>query len=532
MANTEVMRVLDPSRDARALLEAAFNQRKLLLVGIDPPGDLESLPPDVIVRHDDQIDVEETLVLFGKTIIDAVADIAIGIKPNISFFERHRREGGLCALERLVLYCQTAHPHLVVIVDGKRNDIGKTAQAQADGIFGFRADGCTVNGYLGTDGLMPFVTYADGTKLVFPLIHTSNPSAAMVQDVTVMLSPEERQRFIMAYEASGRSQSEVPDQMPYFELVARMLDAFCMDQGNCGGVVGATYPEQMAAVRAVLPDAPLLVPGFGTQGGNIEETLYAGLNANGSGLLCNYSSGISEAHRKPEYEGKTFAESVGLAALKANTELNRFRRQTIALRLFEAADALLYGHYLYKSGRCGRVYVAKDSVLRDPANVQTLCRLMAEVLVGYVFDFVLGPADPGIGLSQFTALALAELGYDRVPSLYASKKGDSFVLKPDQAEMVTGRRVAVVDDVLTKGTTFEQVRAVIEAAGGEVVVLSVLWNRGGVTAETAGVPVESLITRQYPDYAPENCPQCQSGVPYNTDHGHGAQFYADHGQPP
>lgn len=512
-------------KSPKELLADAFAKGKILLVGVDPPADLSLLPSDAIVTHGNELDVEETLYQFGVALVDAASDVAVGIKPNIGFFERHRRQGGLRALDRIVVYCKKAYPHLLVIMDSKRNDIGKTAEAQTDGVFSYGVHGSTVNGYLGTDGITPFISYDESSRLIFPLIRTSNKSAVKTQDVQVCLNPEEFLALVNGPAASGRGLDFAPHTMRYFEMVAHLIGAHCAQFGNCGGVVGATVPEQMAAVRAILKTAPFIVPGFGPQGGDMQNTLNAGLTEDGSGLLCNFSSGISEAFTKEEYAGLSFAASTRKAALKAHADLARCRRQTLALRIFERTNALLYGHYVYKSLRHGGVYVAKDEALRDPAHVQIFGRLLAEVLEDHGFDVVLGPADPGIGLSQFTALALQESN-GVVPALYASKSGDDFILKPDQQELVKDKRVAVVDDVLTKGTTFNLVKGAIEAAGGEVTVLAVLWNRGGLTAEQAGVPVESLVTRQYDDFDEADCPQCQEGVPVNTDHGHGAKYLA------
>ena len=517
-------------RVATEILAAAFRLGKLLCAGIDPPKKLEELPEDVkIYTPLGILDIEETIFNFGKQIADAVSDLACAVKPNIAFFSRHG-EAGERALRRIIRYCHTCYPWMIVHCDGKRGDISHTAEAYADEIFGdFGFDGVTVNDHLGADCVMPFVEWGDGSKLIVPLCRTSNKSAAAKQDVRVILEPEELTALFNgpAYHGSPRANDIWPSPMRYFEMTAWQIGGTYDTLGNCGAVVGATVPEQMAAVRAILRKSPLLVPGFGAQGGDVEKTLEDGLTEDGSGLICNYSRGISEAYKREEYAGMTFVQAARTAALAADAELRCYRRQTLALRVFEHTNAILYGgHYVYKSERHGEVYVAKDEALRDPSNVRLFGRLLAEMIVDQPFDAVLGPADPGIGLSQFTALAIQEATGVAVPALYASKEGDGFKLKPDQQELVRGKRIALVDDVVTKGTTYGQVKKVIEDAGGTVTVFASLWNRGGLTAEKAGVPTFSAVKRQFGDCAPDECQLCADGVPVNTDHGHGADFLA------
>lgn len=513
------------NRDRKALLKAAFAKGRLLLVGIDPPEDLEGLPDDVKVYDGGELNVVETLFGFGKTIIDAAAPVAVAVKPNIAFFEQHGPEG-LQALKRLVLYAHRQYPELLVIVDSKRNDIGKTAEAYARSLFrdgkkGYDFDGTTVNGSLGWDGIKPFAEYEGGSRLVFVLCHTSNKSAAVPQEVPVDLGDEQ-------FRAIAGDLNFGADRMLYYEMTAHLIGKQYNGFGNVGAVVGATYPEQMAAIRAILPNAVFVVPGFGTQGGDEMSILEVGLTEEGGGLLCNYSSGISEAYKKDEFAGMSFAESVAAAIAKFDAKLRACRREVLAFRIFERTKAVLHGHYVYKSKRHGDVFVAKEKALEDVEDVRDLAGLLAEMLAEQPceFDIVIGPADPGTMLAERVAEAYFDLTGNKVGWGYAGKDGENYVLKTDVAEKVQGKRVAMVDDIITKGTTYFLVKSAISTAGGQVVVFAAMWNRGGLSSEEADALVRSLVNRRFPDYAPEECAKCAQGIRANEDHGHGKEFNA------
>jgi len=217
----------------------------LLCVGLDPhPGSFEGTPAD-----------------FCRRAIDATIDAALAFKPNSAFFEAWGTDG----LAQLATVVEHVGGERIVILDAKRGDIGSTAIAYAKAaheVIG--ADAVTVSPYLGGDSVVPFI--ADAERGAFVLSRTSNPGASEIQ----------------ALEADG---------LPVYLHVARNAVRW-NGLRNVGLVVGATAPEAMGEVRAIAPDLPLLVPGVGAQGGDLEGAVAAGLDRRGGGVVVNSSRGI------------------------------------------------------------------------------------------------------------------------------------------------------------------------------------------------------------------------------------------------
>ena len=244
-------------------------RRTLLCVGLDP--DLSLMP----VRD---------VAAFNAAIVDAVRDIAVAFKPNLAFYEA-LGSGGIAALERTIEVIRERAPGAIVIADAKRGDMGQSNIHYARALFetwGF--DATTVHGYLGGEALEPFLSYGD--KGVFVLCRTSNPGARELQDA--------------ALSSGGRLFEEVASRASQWN-----------SRGNVGLVVGATYPDDLAVVRGLCPDMPVLLPGVGAQGGDLEASVRAGVDSDGRGLLVSASRGITYASRDPA----TFAEDARQAAL-------------------------------------------------------------------------------------------------------------------------------------------------------------------------------------------------------------------------
>jgi orotidine-5'-phosphate decarboxylase len=243
--------------DFRARLEAARREKGSgVCVGLDPR--LEQLPFAY-----QQLDPADALLAFNRAVIDAVADVCVAVKPQAAFYELYGAEG-FRALIETVRYARSAG--LLVIVDAKRNDIGSTAEAYARAFLHpdgpFDADGLTVNAYLGSDGVQPFMDVAARHgKGVFVLVKTSNPSSGELQDV----------------EAGGE---------PIFERMARMVDRW-----GCEAVVGGTYPAQAARARQLMPRATILVPGYGAQGATAADVAPS-FRPDGTGAIVNNARGI------------------------------------------------------------------------------------------------------------------------------------------------------------------------------------------------------------------------------------------------
>lgn len=223
----------------------------MLCVGLDP--DVDRLPPSV----------GGSVFEFCRAIIDATADLACAVKPQIAHFAAIGAERDLEALCRHV---REAHPHLLLVLDAKRGDIGTTAAHYATEAFDrYGAHAVTVNPYLGLDSVTPFLEHPHGA--VFVLCRTSN-------------------------EGSGEFQALDVGGEPLYLRVARRVADHWSTIGECGLVVGATYPTELAAVRGVVGDLPLLVPGIGAQGGDVEATVRAGRSADGFGMVVNSSRAI------------------------------------------------------------------------------------------------------------------------------------------------------------------------------------------------------------------------------------------------
>ena len=246
----------------------------MVCVGLDPQ--LDRLP--AAVRAEDK-----PFLTFNKRIIDATVEHACAYKPQFAYYAAETRLDGL--LETMG-YLRLAAPGRVAILDAKRGDIGSTADQYAREAFDvYGADAVTVNPYMGGDTLVPFTRHAD--KGVVVLCKTSNPGSAELQDLTL---------------EKGH---------PLYIEVARQAASEWNSNENLALVVGATYPDELARIRAVIGDMPLLVPGIGAQGGDLEATLRAGLRADGWGLLINSSRGIIYASGE-----KDFAEAAGRATLE------------------------------------------------------------------------------------------------------------------------------------------------------------------------------------------------------------------------
>ena len=257
-----------------------------VVVGLDPRP--ESLPPGLLsdckAKYGDTPQaVGEAFWRFNRGIIDAVRDVVPAVKPQLAFYERYGM-AGLMAYSRTA--AQAREAGLLVIADGKRNDIGSTAGAYAEAFLGesqaygapvprdFAADALTVNPYLGSDGVQPFIECAARHgRGVFVLVRTSNPSAADVQDL----------------EVEGR---------PLFEHVGALVESWGEDgrgqngYSHVGAVVGATWPEQAARLRALMPHTLFLVPGYGAQGATAADVARC-FDGGGRGALVNASRSMS-----------------------------------------------------------------------------------------------------------------------------------------------------------------------------------------------------------------------------------------------
>jgi orotidine-5'-phosphate decarboxylase len=212
---------------------------------------------------------------FCYDIVEATLPYVCAYKPNLAFFEA-LGVGGMKVFQDVI---SAIPPHIPVIVDAKRGDIGSSARNYAAAIFDvYGCDAITVNPYLGYDSVAPFLAYRD--KVVFLLCRTSNASARDFQDALVR---------------DGAGQLR-----PLYEIVAQRVRSWNAAK-NCGIVVGATYPQELRDLRAMCPDVPILIPGVGAQGGDLEEAVRAGVDERGEGAVIAVSRAILYAGEGNEY---------------------------------------------------------------------------------------------------------------------------------------------------------------------------------------------------------------------------------------
>jgi orotidine-5'-phosphate decarboxylase len=262
---------------AERLSRAQQTSGSLVCVGLDP--DPAKLPADLSEES-------SPLYAFNRRIVDATFDIAAAYKPQIAFYSAVGAEDQLVASIR---YIRERAPAALVILDAKRGDIGNTAEAYAREAFDrYGADGVTVNPYMGEDSVRPFLARKDRGALL--LCRTSNSGAKDFQDL-----------------ACGG--------LPLYRHVARHAAEHWNQHRNLMLVVGATVPREMAELRAAHPEVPFLVPGIGAQGGDLQATLAAGLDAHGAGLLISASRSII-------YAGGGAASSIRAAAEELHAAIN------------------------------------------------------------------------------------------------------------------------------------------------------------------------------------------------------------------
>jgi orotidine-5'-phosphate decarboxylase len=258
-------------------------------VGLDP--EIERFPPQIA-------GAPSPIFQFNKAIIDATADLVCAYKPQFAHYAAYEAED---QLERTIDYVHRSHPGIPVILDGKRGDVGNTAERYAIEAFErYGADAVTVNPYLGGDSLEPFLRHAD--KGVIILCRTSNPGARDLQDL----------------EVGARR---------LYHVVAELAATRWNGHGNCALVVGATYPRELAEVRRIVGAMPLLLPGVGAQGADVAQAVASGQTPDGTGLMVSSSRAILYGSQRPPGADFGAAARAAAEALRAEINLSRAGRR-------------------------------------------------------------------------------------------------------------------------------------------------------------------------------------------------------------
>ncbi|HEV2235926.1 MAG TPA: orotidine-5'-phosphate decarboxylase [Ktedonobacterales bacterium] len=267
-------------------LRVRWDAGTLLCIGLDP--EAERLPGSIAGAS-----VPERFVSFNEAIVAATSDLACAYKPNAAFYEAHG-PAGLEALVRTIALIHERAPGVPVLLDAKRGDMANTNRLYARAVFdACDADAVTVQPYQGEEALAPFLERAE--RGVFVLCRTSNPGAGEVQDLEVAGAPL------------------------YLTLARRVAERWNA-RGNCGLVVGATWPAELGAIRAAAPALPILLPGIGAQGGDLAASVRAGRDARGQGLLVSASRSVLYASA-----GADFAQAARVEALRLRDAINQHR---------------------------------------------------------------------------------------------------------------------------------------------------------------------------------------------------------------
>ena len=295
------------------LIELIKEKRSVVSMGLDPRMDSEGEIPQYLVK---ELENPNKIILeFNKMLIDKTFDLIPVVKPQIAFYEKY---DALNALKETIKYAHKKD--LLVILDSKRNDIGPTSEAYAYSNFMvYNADACTINAYFGIDGVKPFLEFQE--RGTFVLVKTSNPSSGEFQNLfsaNIDNVPETQTEINV---------NEIKLERNYIQM-AKLINKWgnnlqmFSDFHNLGVVVGATYPNELKAIRKIVKNSFILIPGYGVQGATAKDVKY-GFKEEGMGGIVNSSRGIIYAYAKnKKYPPEKFGDAARVEIIKMNNDLN------------------------------------------------------------------------------------------------------------------------------------------------------------------------------------------------------------------
>ncbi len=433
-------------------------ENTLLCIGLDPRIENKNSCIDEIVSANKRV-IEETLEYTGC------------YKPNIAFYEKFGPEG----LEALVQTLNLIPDEVPVIIDAKRNDIGATAKAYADALFGFfGADAVTLNPYMGRDSVDPFLEYKD--RGMFMLCRTSNPSAEKIQELKVDFEGKKEELFLA-------------------------LARECIAWGKrIGLVVGGNDPVSLKKIREKFPDVWLLAPGIGAQGGKVNEAIASGVRSDGYGILPMVGRAVFQ-DPEPGRRAREYRDAIN----KARGQVDRgsfsgidFLKQGILKGLIDN-KCFKTGEFVLKSGKKSPFYVDMRRISSDPALLKKVAAAYAFLMKDLSFDRIAGIPLAAIPLA--TAVSL-ETGIPMIyPRLSVKKHGTENKI---EGEYNRGEKILLLDDLITTGKSKLEAIEVLRREGlivKDLVVLIERGSQGRIDMENAGVtlhsyaPVDDLFIR-------------------------------------
>jgi len=295
------------------LIQLIRDKKSVVCMGLDPRMEAEGQIPRYLLEEYD--DPNKIILEFNKILIDNVKDLIPVIKPQMAFYEKYE---ALEALKETIRYAQKND--IIVILDSKRNDIGSTSEAYAYTNFKvYNADACTINAYFGIDGVKPFIEFKE--KGIFILVKTSNPSSGDFQNLfSIRLEdvPNTKTRVSKSSIELERNYIQMSRLIQEWSKELTQFDSY----NNLGIVVGATFPDEMKAIREIDRNSFILIPGYGAQGATAKDIRY-GFDSNGLGGIVNSSRGIMFAYSKNEkFTSEQFAEAAREEILDMNTKIN------------------------------------------------------------------------------------------------------------------------------------------------------------------------------------------------------------------
>lgn len=519
-----------------AKLEAKAAAGKRLCVGIDP--DADKTPSGVSMED------------FCLRVVASTIHHAAVYKINVAFFEAIG-ELGWSTLKAVIDQIRKLDPEMPIIGDAKRLDIGNTNKAYAKALFEqLDFDAITIHNYLGWEtAAKVFTDYAD--RGIYVLCRTSNKGAGEFQDLRVELTGA---NLIPGVEERFAGQQLVP----IYQVVAYQVATFWNVNHNCGLVVGATFPEEMVQVRKLALQLPLLVPGVGSQGGDLGKAIAAAfsddLNAD---FVVNVSGGVLYAHLTDQFkdEPENFERASECAAAYYSHEIQRLREEVLVeylkKRLVSVGAIIIDDHIVYTSGKHGTVYVNLTRALNHLRLAKRIALGMADLLEYLEFDTIAAPthsddkyawlvADNLLGrglefnpvFAQEKTLTLTtQLPGDESPRNYDTVTKDLHFPR-EQGVFVSGKKVVILGDVLTTGGTVDHMIGAVTQAGGEIVAIVVACNRSDYEDRYYGYPLFEVMKLSAEQWDEDTCPSCMDRTAVNVSVGHGKKFLDRHGTDP